>query len=429
VELNGNGLRALRAKLDGALDGVLIENNIYPAIATMQQFNDAHQTLSRAATRQIESYVGEWPLLIIGYSLLADALAVKYEYDKDASPIQLVNLLDRGEIEAVTESVFDTIAALPVDYEIVIPLKSPQIRQLLFAEQHSINVTDQVRFFCTDLAGVHNDRHGEAEPPDTLATLVRGTRRWNPQYTYFGRKASGYVSNYFTTAPVMRGVSLFKELLGIGVARGVLDVERVASTGSFFREHIQIYASTGGENTWAASVACSDAVGSLVGSIKAHPDALKTSGRERDLILKRFVSGLSATCQDGEGATRLRRSAAWYLDSRLNADEVLSFIQAVTCLEVVLGDKALSDRIGLGSLLANRCAYQVAVSAGDRANVLDEFKNIYEKRSRILHGGHDHLSGNDRAMVRTAQFLCTRTLNSELRLLVNENLPYDERWR
>ena len=95
----------------------------------------------------------------------------------------------------------------------------------------------------------------------------------------------------------------------------------------------------------------------------------------------------------------------------------------------MLGDKALSDRIGLGSLLANRCAYQVAVSAGDRANVLDEFKNIYEKRSRILHGGHDHLSGNDRAMVRTAQFLCTRTLNSELRLLVNENLPYDERWR
>lgn len=427
MELNGNERRALRVKIDGAFNEVYIEYNIYPVINTLHEVNDAHKTLSRAARRQLEEYVGEWPLLIVAYSRLADALAAKFDYDKEATPRQLLDLLDQQEVAAVADSVIASIEAMPFDYEVVIPLKSAGIRHLLFEGQASMHITDQVRFFCADDLSNVDRNSGESRPPDLLAALTGGAPHWDSRYTYFGCKVSGYVSNHFATAPIERGVQVLKAIVGMGVARGVFDVERIASTGGFFRDHIQAFSLSNGESEWTASVVCNDATATVIGSVRAHPDALKCEGRERAALLKRFVQGSSALCL--ESSARLRRGASWYLDSRLNAEALLSFIQAVTCLEVLLGDKAASDRVGLGTLLANRCAYQVALSAGDRARVLDNFKNVYEKRSRILHSGHDQLSGSDRLLLMDAQFLCTRTLNSELRLLVNEHLPYNELWR
>ena len=57
---------------------------------------------------------------------------------------------------------------------------------------------------------------------------------------------------------------------------------------------------------------------------------------------------------------RLLRAAQWLFDSYAATNPLLAFVQATTSLEILLGDKMLSDLVGLGALLGNRCAFLTA---------------------------------------------------------------------
>ncbi len=57
---------------------------------------------------------------------------------------------------------------------------------------------------------------------------------------------------------------------------------------------------------------------------------------------------------------RLLRAAQWLFDSYAATNPLLAFVQATTSLEILLGDKTLSDLVGLGALLGNRCAFLTA---------------------------------------------------------------------
>jgi hypothetical protein len=65
----------------------------------------------------------------------------------------------------------------------------------------------------------------------------------------------------------------------------------------------------------------------------------------------------------------------------------------VVAMEILLGDKAVSDLMGLGELLRNRCAYLIGDSQTQREEILDEFKKIYEVRCQIVHRGKSRLPG------------------------------------
>src|SRR2546425_12513341 len=64
---------------------------------------------------------------------------------------------------------------------------------------------------------------------------------------------------------------------------------------------------------------------------------------------------------------RLLRAAKWLFDSYAATNPLLAFVQATTSLEILLGDKTLSDLVGLGALLGNRCAFLRARLAGSAA--------------------------------------------------------------
>jgi hypothetical protein len=56
-------------------------------------------------------------------------------------------------------------------------------------------------------------------------------------------------------------------------------------------------------------------------------------------------------------------------------------------MEILLGDKAASDLMGLGELLRNRCAYLISRNHAEREEILQDFKEIYAVRSHIVHAG------------------------------------------
>jgi len=89
----------------------------------------------------------------------------------------------------------------------------------------------------------------------------------------------------------------------------------------------------------------------------------------------------------------------------------------MVALEILLGDKASSDIMGLGELLRNRCAYLIGKTHDQRQDILKDFKQIYEIRSKIVHRGKSKLTFNERGLFMNLQWLCRRVIQEEIELL------------
>ena len=76
-------------------------------------------------------------------------------------------------------------------------------------------------------------------------------------------------------------------------------------------------------------------------------------------------------------AEKLSLAGQWLFDSYVGNNELLSFIQTMVDLEILLGDKNISDIMGLGELLRNRCAYLIGLNQSQREEILNDFKLLF----------------------------------------------------
>ncbi|WP_156455720.1 MULTISPECIES: HEPN domain-containing protein [Stenotrophomonas] len=109
--------------------------------------------------------------------------------------------------------------------------------------------------------------------------------------------------------------------------------------------------------------------------------------------------------------------AKWLLDSYLGNDRILSYVQATVALETLLGDKAESDVVGIGALLANRCAYMLATSVVERRELLSSIKEIYRVRSKIVHEGQSRLAESQQYRLNQLRRICGRVIEHETKLI------------
>jgi len=89
----------------------------------------------------------------------------------------------------------------------------------------------------------------------------------------------------------------------------------------------------------------------------------------------------------------------------------------MVALEALLGDRAASDAVGIGDLLANRTAYLIATSRSQRESVLADFRRIYDTRSKIVHSGKNRLSASELQDFAKLEWLCARVIQEEVRIL------------
>ena len=86
-------------------------------------------------------------------------------------------------------------------------------------------------------------------------------------------------------------------------------------------------------------------------------------------------------------------------------------------MEILLGDKAASDLMGLGELLRNRCAYLISRSHEEREEVLKNFQKVYAVRSHIVHAGKKKLDTNEQVLFANLKWMCHRVIQEEVKLL------------
>lgn len=123
---------------------------------------------------------------------------------------------------------------------------------------------------------------------------------------------------------------------------------------------------------------------------------------------------------------KLLSAGRWFFGSHCGSNELLKLVQAITTLEIILGDEVSEDdekskghsgdKPGLTGLLATRCAYLIATSRDERQAVTKQFKRIYDARSRAVHAGLDALR-DDVGYLEQAMTLCRRVIRRELQVL------------
>jgi hypothetical protein len=127
-----------------------------------------------------------------------------------------------------------------------------------------------------------------------------------------------------------------------------------------------------------------------------------------DRLVSRF---LRPAFEEREETVLLRRSSPWYFDSLAGTNNLLKFVQATVAIEILLGDKATSDVVGIGELLANRCAYALAKTHSERREMLREFKEIYDTRSQIVHRGKTAFTNREDQQLAALRWFCAGRQN------------------
>ncbi|WP_338687779.1 hypothetical protein V5279_22610 [Bradyrhizobium sp. 26S5] len=141
------------------------------------------------------------------------------------------------------------------------------------------------------------------------------------------------------------------------------------------------------------------------------------SQERQDAWSERCFEEMRSVFRQKEKAESLLLASQWYFDGSHGADELLRYVQSMVVIEIVLGDKATSDQMGLNELLRNRCAYLIGNSQEQRAEVLDTFRRIYDVRSQIVHRGKHRLSSEERGLLHRLRWMCLRVIQREVDLL------------
>jgi hypothetical protein len=136
--------------------------------------------------------------------------------------------------------------------------------------------------------------------------------------------------------------------------------------------------------------------------------------------MRRRLQEIACVFQSKHNTEKLRSAAQWLFDSYCGRNELLSFIQTAVVMEILLGDKSISDLMGLGGLLRNRCAYLIGTSHKQRGEILNDFKKIYDVRSKIVHRGKSRLNLHERTLFSKLQWMCQRVIQEEVKLLVKD---------
>jgi hypothetical protein len=91
----------------------------------------------------------------------------------------------------------------------------------------------------------------------------------------------------------------------------------------------------------------------------------------------RNLHEIRAVFSSGAKGNPILLAAQWFLESQTGRDELLNYVQAMVVLEILLGDQAMSDDIGVGNLIRNRCAYLIGNTHEQRGRILRNFSEIY----------------------------------------------------
>ncbi|MCP5275739.1 MAG: hypothetical protein H6936_13000 [Burkholderiales bacterium] len=236
------------------------------------------------------------------------------------------------------------------------------------------------------------------------------------EISYIQVQYSGFVckSKYISTNSENEAIDIFKSFLGIAIAIKLLNVNQrrrpllLARISNLVHVHQE-------DSPWKyiKSIELNQDFAEVLYGLDINSSNIKS--------IKEILEVLALVLSQDKFTEKLMLSAKWYFESFLGNNELLSFIQTMVALEILFGDKKVSDLIGIGRLLGNRCAYFIGKNFVEREEILEIFDKIYEIRSNIVHSGKKRLTQFERDLYYKLKEIVSRAIQEELFLIYRNN--------
>jgi hypothetical protein len=403
-------------KLIGVLSRVVVDNNFFLKSDAFYELDELQEKLEKKPVGKLgQEYVSDSPLIDYFFESLSEEFQRARKYELNTPTMSLTDIEEYKDPASLAERLVAEFESLPREYKLFIKLPVYGLPDLLGTERvvladtlSLIRVTEEVE--STFPPPIYEPRRPLkifqfSQPRDE-------TLPWQNHYTYCEITSQGFIGIYEDTSPIKRAGFLVRAFCGFALA---LQLFEILFPSSAEDAYLRVYESSG--DNWTAKkprrlstelvhglerLRLHESYKGLAGAVKPRP--LQSLN-----VLKRLFS------KEKENE-RLLRAAQWYFDSYCGDNELLSFIKATICLEIILGDKKVTDIIGIMELLRNRCAYLIGGSHEEREQILNDFNEIYSTRSKIVHSGQNTLTRLERRSLFKLRRLCARVIRKEISL-------------
>lgn len=403
---------ALRHVLTDRLGDVKVQNGSFLAFDAAEVLAPVNAVLPERGEGRtdLDRWIGDDPASSFATGYLTARLNEQAEFDHQAEVQPILSILNVTASDLANDIV-DGLGSLPWNLEIALPIP----RSAADAATRAVGA-------------------GELSLAPHLAVEAQGgslTYAWPPpSYGLLGRviasgssqaeapallrySGQGYTRHYTPTPLVADAMEAFLGIVGLCVVLGLFRTHAMSSTMPQKRSVEVFRRDPSGKREHLTSHEYPLDVSEFL--LGLGGGAVLRDGFDPDGSFTRRQLGLLKAAL-GERADRsILRGAHWFAESlaRRNND-LLSFIQGTVALEILLGEKAASDLVGIGELLANRCAYLIGKSHNERSQIRTDVKAIYDTRSRIVHRGHSRLSTRERSQLGRLRGLCMDVMDREM---------------
>lgn len=371
---------------------------------------------------KVQEYIGEHPLFCFVYDTLSRDLSKSGSYSSEKAATPLQNLPNYTDLEAVAGRLVDDFESLPWSYLISFELPK-SVGEPIRTAMGSYPLTSSLRVVTPNenYDSVYPMPPGIEEMGGGLAAaFFRGisTLRWNKETAYIQIDTEGFIGSYLKTQPLEEAIGTLKSFIGLSLATRLMKMREEGTPLAFeapLKSRLIIHRKSGDDwQLWSTPELPSDLSTALnrleIDDVQGQIKTEEVSGR-----IQNSLPVISTAFKNPDKAERVLLAAQWLLDSYIGSNELLSFVQTTVAMEIMLGEE--SDVIGIGELLRNRCAYLIGKTYRQREEILENFKRIYDIRSRIVHRGKSRLNIDELFLFRHLQWMCRRVICEEIELI------------
>lgn len=377
----------------------------------------------------LNRYIGEVPLFTFIFETLSRDLYENGTYKAERKAVPLNEFPNFGDLQAVANHLVNDFESLPWSYQVSFELPSSiggQIRDVGDKYEPSENLRiilpDETYDTTYPLrSGIkHRDHKLFGGAP---SQFLQPREQWNKETAYIQIDLEGFIGEYGETIPIENGLSTLRAFMGLSLAVRLFKAGMKRATwllGVPPKSHLVVHRKTDNKwQIWSTYDLPSDLSETLT-DFEIDDFEGRLDANELSSWIRGRLPIISIAFQNPGKAEHVLLAAQWLLDSYVGKNELLSFVQSTVAMEILLGEEAKSDVIGIGELLRNRCAYLIGKSRSAREEILEDFDKIYQVRSKIVHRGKSRLNSEERILFQKLQWMCRRVISEELNLIAKD---------